>query len=108
MCVNGAAFVCQSWSVLQKKDLCAAQSHHPAIDVASDEIAYNEARVEDGYFHPVVLGVLERHYQIIECVGYAVSESADDEERDSEEKRKIILLPCKGHSRGHDEAAANT
>ena len=71
----------------KKGDLCAAQSHHPAIDVASDEIAYNEARVEDGYFHPVVLGVLERHYQIIECVGYAVRESADDEQRYAEKQR---------------------
>lgn len=88
LCVNGAAFVCQRWSDLQKKgDLCAAQSHHSTIDVASDKIAYNEARVENDYFHPVLLGVFEWHSQIIECIGNAVRKSADDEQRYAEKQR---------------------
>lgn len=83
LCVNGAAapFCKKGW------ELCAAQSHHPAVDVAPDKIAYNQAGVEDDYFHPVLLGVLERHGQIIECIGYAVRKSADDEQRYAEKQR---------------------
>ena len=76
--------------------------------ITADEIAENYAEIDSKDFQPMGFEERCRYCKIIECVGYAVSESADDEERDSEEKRKIILLPCKGHSRGHDEAAANT
>ena len=65
-------------------ELCTAQSHHSTIDVASDKIAYNEARVENDYFHPVLLGVFEWHSQIIECIGNAVRKTADDEQWNAE------------------------
>ena len=48
----------------------------------------------------------ERNAKVIEGVGHAVGEAADDEERHTEKERKILLLAGKLNGCGHYEAAS--
>jgi hypothetical protein len=48
----------------------------------------------------------ERDTEIVESVSHAVGEAADDEERHTEKKRKILLLAGKLNGCGHYEAAS--
>jgi hypothetical protein len=50
----------------------------------------------------------ERNAKVIEGVGHAVGEAADDEERHTEKERKILLLAGKLNGCGHYEAAPYT
>ena len=46
-----------------------------------------------------------RNAEVIEGVGHAVSEAANDEERNCKKEGQIMLLPCECHSCGHKETA---
>ena len=76
------------------------------VEVAADEIADDDADVEDQDTQPVVGNERHRHAQIIISVGNTVREAAHDEEWHTEEQRKVLTLAGKGDCRGHDESAA--
>ena len=48
----------------------------------------------------------ERSAEVVEGVGHAVGEAADDEERNTEKEREILLLTGELNGCGHDEAAS--
>ena len=50
----------------------------------------------------------ERDTEIVESVSHAVGEAADDEERHTEQKRKVLFLTGELNGCGHDEAATDT
>lgn len=77
------------------------------VKIASDEIAEDYADIYRKYLKCMGLPERERSGEVIEGVGNAMGEAADDEERDPEKKRKIVLLPGEGHCSGHEQAAAN-
>ena len=77
-----------------------------AVEVAANEIADDDADVEDQDTQPVVGNERHRYAQIIISVGNTVREAAHDEEWHAEEQRKVLTLAGKGYCRGHDESAA--
>ena len=78
-----------------------------AIEVASDEVAQHDAHIYTENFKSMSLEECERNCQIVECICHTVSESADDEERNSKEKRNEASLACKIHRCSHEETAAD-
>ena len=74
--------------------------------ITADEIAENDAEIDSQNFKPMSLEESHRYCKIIECIGNAVGESADDEQRHAEQERQIILLAGECHGRGHYEPAA--
>ena len=68
-----------------------------AVKIAADEIAENDACIYSKYLQSVEFPERNRHAEIIECIRHAVGEAAYDEERHSEQQRKIILFTCKSY-----------
>ncbi len=78
-----------------------------AVEVAADEVAEDNADVDcqdvEGIGHPEI----KRNAEIVEGIGDAVGESANDEERDTEKEGQILFLTGELHCSGHNESAAD-
>ena len=77
-----------------------------AVKVASNKIAKYYAYIYAKYFRCMCLPERNRHAEVIERVCHAVGKAADDEERNSEQKREILLFTCELHRGSHDESAS--
>ena len=78
------------------------------IEVATDEVADNQAGVEEQYLGKVCHSIAYGYGEVVERIGQAVRESAIDEERYTEEQRQGFAFAGEGDNGGHDESAADS
>lgn len=76
-----------------------------SVEVAPYEIAHHDGGVECEHAESVFAEVVHWHAEVIECVGYAVGESAHDEQRHTKEQWQILALTGEGYGCGHDKSA---
>ena len=88
--------------------LCFLVPHDEANEVAANAVANHDAYVEKDNVEQICLPETYWHCQIIECIGNAVGESANDEDGNSEEKRQPTILKfCELNGCCHDESATD-
>ena len=78
------------------------------VKITSDKITKDYAEIDEQSLNSMVLYKFKRYAAIIECISHAVGKTADDEQRNSEKKRKIALLACKCYRSCHHETARDT
>lgn len=78
-----------------------------AIQIATYEVAYDDAGIEQQYLTNMCRQEWKRCAQVIERIGYAVREAAGYEKRYAEEQWQKLPLASECHGCGHDEPAAD-
>ena len=76
-----------------------------SVQIAAYEISENYADIYAKNLKEMSLYECKRNTEEIEGICHAVRKSAYNEERDSENKRQILVLTGKLHGCGHDESA---
>ena len=78
-------------------------THDPAVEVAAYKVAADDRKVERNNFPEVLAPVGERGTGVEECIRNTVGESANNEERYTEEERQHVIFASKGNGGGHNE-----
>ena len=76
------------------------------IEVAADEVAEYDTCIHADDLKSMELPESERDAKVIEGIGHAVGEAADDEERNTEQEREILLLTGELNGCSHNETAS--
>ena len=76
------------------------------VEIASDQVSKDNAYINSQDIRRICHPELKWYAEVIEGVSYAVSETADDEKRNTEKKRQVLLLAGELHGSGHNESTA--
>jgi hypothetical protein len=74
------------------------------IEITSDKVSNDQARIEQQYFGDVCHGVAYGNGKVVECICQAVGEAAIDEEGYTEKQSQRFAFTGKGDHGGHDES----
>ena len=75
------------------------------IEITSDKITKDYAYVDDKSLESMVLYKFKRYTAVVERIRHTVGKSADNEQRNCEKERNIMLSACECHSSSHHETA---
>ncbi len=75
------------------------------IEITSDKITKDYAYVDDKSLESMVLYKFKRYTTVVERIRHTVGKSADNEQRNREKERNIMLSACKCNSCSHHETA---
>lgn len=86
---------------------CGGTRHNGAIKIAANKISDYDADIENKNIEPVLGKEIDWYTEIIERICHTVREAAHDEERNTEEERKVLFFTSESHSCSHDKSAAD-
>lgn len=82
--------------------------HDTSIEVATDEVANDDAHIEDEYVEGVGCEEINGYAKIVESVGHTVGKATGDEQGNAEEQRQMLAFTGKGDCCSHDKSTTDS